>query len=227
MKRLSALVLLAVSGVALADGTPAQYDQAIVNKMSLDPNEAVVNDDGAQEDPNARMSPTARAFRNGYYNGKKAQKDQDESTVNTPPLPRDPVPDNQKWATIPPQPQQQYIQQYRPIQPSYPQPPARYQPQYAEDDPAYAYSNERPVYRPPVTNVYVQPPQYQPQPYPYAEPPPPYYEAPQPVYAPPPGPPQSTYVVVPGVPPTLATGYWPRGYRPVYAQRPYYYRNGW
>jgi len=39
-------------------------------------------------------------------------------------------------------------------------------------------------------------------------------QVPQHVYTPPPGPPQSTYVIVPGVPPTLATGYWPRGYQP-------------
>lgn len=67
-----------------------------------------------------------------------------------------------------------------------------------------------------MTNVYVQqPPQYYEAPV-YAPRPEPVYTQPDPAYyAPPPGPPASTYVVVPGVPPALATGYWPR-----YAVRP-------
>jgi hypothetical protein len=224
---LAGIAFATASVLAYADGTPQQYEQSTVNQMSLDPNEALVNDDGATEDPNAKMTGTARAFRNGYYNGKKAQREQDASN-DTPPLPPDMPPENQRWAQIPPQPRAQ------------PAPPARSAPVVASvpgayasvgDDGPQAYVGQpqaRYIPQRSVTNVYVQAPQpvQPPQQY-YAPPPPPapYYEAPD-AYQPPPGPPQSTYVVVQGVPPALATGYWPRGYQPVYPApvRRYYYR---
>lgn len=216
MKRISALVLLAVSGVALADGKPAQYDQAIVNQMSLDPNEAVVNDDGAIEDPTAKMSSTARAFRNGVFHGRRMQKEQDDASNTPPPLPPSAAPanrparivaqdDQSTYTRIPPQPRlrTQYDPQDGGGQYAPPQPYGAYQ-QYTPD---YSY-NERPA-QPPV-NVYVSPQA-------------PYYQVVPRVYTPPPGPPESTYVIIPGLPPALATGYWPRGYRPPqqYIPQPY------
>jgi hypothetical protein len=223
------VALAAASLLAMADGTPQQYEQAAVNQAALDPNEAIVNDDGAVENPNAKMSGTARAYRNGYYNGKNAQREQDEQANNPPPLPPDPPAkrvvaedDQSRYTSIPPQdvgapPAVAQVQ--RPYGAAYPAPsPAQ---------PAYPAYLEQPRPAAPV-NVYVQAPQ--PQQY-YAPPPPPQpvYEAPEEAYAPPPGPPQSTYVIVRGVPPALATGYWPRGYQPVYPpvpRRPVYYYGG-
>lgn len=203
------LSLSLASLLAHADGKMSQYEQAAVNAAALDPDEALVNDDGAVEDPNARMSGTARAYRNGYYNGKQAQREQDESTFNPPPLPQLPRQARQAPRVSSPYDQQYGGQQYTP-----PAPYGRV-PQY---DGAYAY-NERPV--PPV-NVYVQAPQpvYAPRPEPV------YTQAPAEYYEPPPGPPESTYVIVRGVPPTLATGYWP-GYAVRPMPRPAWSVHGW
>lgn len=243
--RLRVLVLLAVSGVALADGKPSQYDQSITNQMALDPDESLINDDGRTEDPHAMMSPTARAFRNGIINGRRMQQE----THDVPPLP-----------PIESQPEPHYVAPQAPPRPSRP-PQQPHQPtivaqaggSYAavgDDGDVTASVGHFPRDRGAVTNIYVQPaqqyqpPQYQQyqaprqyqqyQPYRYAQEEEPVYEEPQAVYAPPPGPPQSTYVIIPGVPPTLATGYWPRGYFPRYAPVPrgyvYYhnsYRRGW
>lgn len=112
---------------ARADGSPDDYSRAIVNQMSLDPNESTVLDDGRTEDPNARMSTTARAFVNGVYNGRQMQKDQD-AQVNVPPLPPMPVqpkgytgyPPAAQVQAIPQPPQQQYVQR------EYVQPPQQY-----------------------------------------------------------------------------------------------------
>lgn len=234
MKHLLVGVALAsASLLAWADGTSQQYEQAAVNQAALDPNEAVVNDDGAVEAPNARMSGTARAYRNGYYNGKNAQREQDASN-NPPPLPANLPPENQRFTQIPPQPRSAPVPTWQPPrvvarvpgayadageEPApYPAPRA-----YVQRDEGYGYARPQPP-----VNVYVQAPQ--PQQY-YAPPPPPQpvYEDPDAYYQPP-GPPQSTYVVVPGVPPALATGYLPPPfayatapapmYRPMY-RRPY------
>jgi hypothetical protein len=222
------IAFAAASVLAYADGTQQQYEQAAVDAASLDPNEALVNDDGKAEDPNNPMSDRARAYRNGYYSGKaQAQKDQYASN-NPPPLPPGMPPSNQQWTLIPPQPHQ-----VAPAPARTPAVVASVPGAYAQvgDDGPHAYVGQPPARYVPqrsVTNVYVQAPQpvQPPQQY-YAPPPPPqpYYEAPE-AYQPPPGAPQSTYVVVQGVPPTLATGYWPRGYQPVYPPRPvrrYYY----
>lgn len=239
MKRIRALVLLAVSGAAMADGKPSQYDQAIINQMSLDPNEAVVNDDGAVENPASKMTPTARAFRNGIINGRRMQQE----SADVPPLPPTMAEDSHGWTPPPaprvaPQapPRQYRVQQYPNAQ--YGRRPAvvaQAGGAYAsvdDDDGPVAYVNSNDVSQfPPnragITNVYVQqapqyrqPQQYQQyQPYPYAEEPEPVYvPPPQAVYVPPP---PGAIVYAPGVPPTLATGYWPRGYQPRYA-RPVY-----
>ena len=224
---LTGIAFAAASVLAYADGPAQQYEQSAVDAASLDPNEALVNDDGKAEDPNNPMSERARAYRNGYYNG-KAQGKQDASN-NPPPLPPGMPPTNERFTQIPPQPRQVAA------------PPARAPAMVASvpgayasvgDDGPQAYVGQpqaRYVPQRSVTNVYVQAPQpVQPPVQYYAPPPPPqpYYEAPD-AYEPPPGPPLSTYVVVQGVPPTLATGYWPRGYQPMYAPQPvrrYYYR---
>ncbi len=225
---ITGLAFAATSILAYADGAPQQYEQSAVDAASLDPNEALVNDDGKAEDPNNPMSERARAYRNGYYAG-KAQGKQD-AVNNPPPLPPGMPPTNQQWTQNPPQPRQVAA------------PPARAPTvvdsvpgAYAQvgDDGPQAYVGQpqaRYVPQRSVTNVYVQAPQPVQQPMQvYAPPPPPQpvYETPD-AYEPPPGPPQSTYVVVQGVPPTLATGYWPRTYQPVYPTQPvrryYYYR---
>jgi hypothetical protein len=93
-----------------------------------------------------------------------------------------------------------------------------------EDQPSYEWSPPRPQqqpyiqqYRPVQPPVYQPPAQYRPDPYAYA-PPPVVVVAPAPVYVPPP---PGAVVYAPGVPPALATGYWPRGYNPYRAPRPY------
>lgn len=89
--------------------------------------------------------------------------------------------------------------------------------QMVQDQPSNEWSDPQPTqhgyiqqYRP------VQPPQYQPPAqyrpdYAYGQPPVVV------VVPPPPG----AVVYAPGVPPTLATGQWPRGYNPYRAPRPY------
>lgn len=207
MKRiLAGIALAAASLLAYADGPQYQYEQAAVNQAALDPNEALVNDDGAVEEPNAKMSTTARAYRNGYYNGKNAQREQD-ANVKLPPLPTGPYSaprsvaedDQSRYTSIPPQPVQ--APPIRATRPSYLQ-------------------QEGPVpggYPPPPVNVYVQAPQPQYyEPPVYAPRPEPFYTQPEPEYYEPP--PPRAYVIIRGIPPTFATGYWPR-----YAARPHYY----
>jgi hypothetical protein len=218
MKLVICAAALLVATSAFADGPAQQYDEAIVTKMSLDPGESVENDDGVKEDPNAQMSPTARAFRNGIYNGRKMQKETDDSI---PPLPRDmPAeavqaprhsPDaNSRWTQIPPQPYQ-YSPPVAPrdqATPLYGPPPTLYgSAQGYGVAPSTYTTTTRQTYSQTTTSSYASPPAYA-QPYPP--------QAYQQAYYPPPGPPQATYVVIPSVPNTLATGYWPRGYRPHY-----------
>ena len=219
MKIALALAALVVTGTAFADGPAQQYDQAIVNKMSLDPNEALVNDDGAQEDPHAKMTEKARAFRNGIINGRRMQKEEDESAYNPPPLPsnlsapRSVAEDDQSlYTSIPPQPRVRppYGAQYGSVPPALPG---------AYGGVPSAVPDGR--YPAPVTNVYVQAPQPQ-----YDDQPQPIYAQPPQVYTPPPVPP-TAYVYVQGVPPVLSTGYWPRGYTPVYPQAQYYVSRGY
>jgi hypothetical protein len=119
---------------------------------SLSPDEYQVNADGMKEDPNAKMSDVARAYRNGYINrGKQDQADynamidshnhgqrqparQQVARVDVPPLPPGvPDDDNPNYTTVPPQ--QQLQPQPRPyVQRQVPQPQYRQvyqQPQYA------------------------------------------------------------------------------------------------
>jgi hypothetical protein len=219
----------AASMLAYADGVPQQYDQAIETQMSLNPNEALENDDGRPEDPNARMTERARAFRNGIINGRRMQKEEDEQHAdNPPPLPPDPPQasrypralaqdDQSHYTTIPPQPGA-----YAQYAPSVDHQQYAVQP-YGAYAPAAELNQAPPAAARAVTNVYVQAPQPQPYYTPPVPPAPAYQEAPV-YYQPPPGPPQSTYVIIPGVPPTLATGYLPRGFQPPLPAPRYYYR---
>ena len=167
---------------AWADGPESAYASDEAPAGSLSPNEYQVNADGMKEDPNAKMSDVARAYRNGYINrGKQDQADyqamidahnhgqqqpvkQDAAQVNVPPLPPGvPEDDNSKYTAIPPQPRQ-YVQRQVPQPPppqyaqAYPQqyaPPMQYQPapQYAQAPVVYADS--QPVY---VRQEYAPPP---------------------------------------------------------------------
>ncbi|NML32695.1 hypothetical protein [Paraburkholderia antibiotica] len=141
---------------AWADGPEAAYaSEDEVPSGSLSPNEYQVNADGMKEDPKAKMSDVARAYRNGYINrGKQDQADYqamidahnhgqrqpaktDVARVDVPPLPAGvPEDDNSKYTNIPPQPRQ-YAQRQVPQPPpqqAYQQPyqQAYQQPQYAQ-----------------------------------------------------------------------------------------------
>lgn len=60
--------------LAWADGPESAYAEDEAPLASLSPDEYQVNADGMQEDPNAKMSDVARAYRNGYINrGKEDQ----------------------------------------------------------------------------------------------------------------------------------------------------------
>ncbi|MGF6469833.1 hypothetical protein [Paraburkholderia youngii] len=161
---------------AWADGPEAAYasDDA-VPAGSLSPNEYKVNADGMKEDPNAKMSDVARAYRNGYINrGKQDQADYqamidshnhgqrqpaktDVARVDVPPLPPGvPEDDNSKYTSIPPQPQKPKPVQYAQRQVPQPPPPQQQyqqvyqQPQYAPPPMQYqqapAYAQMQPVY---------------------------------------------------------------------------------
>lgn len=195
-------------GLAWADGPEAAYaadDEAPTG--SLSPNEYQVNADGMKEDPNAKMSDVARAYRNGYINrGKEDQAGYDAmidshnhgqrkptntqvARVDVPPLPAGvPEDDNSKYTAIPPQPRQ-YAQRQVSQPRQVPQPPPQYRQAYQE--PQYAPG---------------MPMQYQPAPeYAQAQPQPVYAES-QPIYV------RQEYAPPP-----------PVQYVPVYAQQQYQY----
>ena len=193
-------------GPAWADGPEAAYADAQAPAGSLGPEEYQVNADGMREDPNAKMSDVARAYRNGYINrGKEDQAGYDAmidshnhgqrqptntqvARVDVPPLPAGlPEDDSSKYTAIPPQPRQ-YAQR------QVPQPPPQQQPQ--------------PQYR----QAYQEQQQYAPAPMQY-QPAPQYAQAqPQPVYANS----QPMYVQQEYAPPPP-----PVQYVPVYAQQQY------
>jgi hypothetical protein len=155
-------------GPAWADGPDTAYAEEDAPAGSLSPNEYQVNADGMKEDPNAKMSEVARAYRNGYINrGKEDQAGYDVARVDVPPLPAGvPEDDNSKYTSIPPQPRQ-YAQRQVP-QP--PQQPLQQQPQ-----PQYRQAYQTQQYAP-------APMQYQPAPqYVQAQPQPVYAES-QPMY---------------------------------------------
>jgi hypothetical protein len=200
--------VVAMHSVAYADGPVSAYDGE--EDLALSPNEALVNDDGAAEDPQHKMTPTARIFRNGFINGRAYQKKQD-ANVSPPPLPPagySTLPQAAQVQSIPPQPPQPVAQE--PVR-QYAPPPPQYQPQYRQ---------------PPVVVNVVQPaPRYYPQQYPYAPPeqqaysgdevmpaqayaPPPIYVMPRPVYV-------SRQPVIP--PAYLPPSYYGRPYVQAYA----------
>jgi len=73
---------------SFADGPLVAYDDPAIS-ATLDPNEYLINADGAKEDSNAKMSDVARAYRNGLINGRK-----EAQTGDVPPLP-DTMPEDQ------------------------------------------------------------------------------------------------------------------------------------
>jgi len=153
--------------VARAEGAESAHENGAPPAMSSpDPGEDVVNADGAQEDPNHRMTDVARAYRNGLINGKAMQKQADakERQANVPPLP----PDMQggQDATVTPVRMPEVAPRPGPSQSRYTQYessplPLRQTLTYVlsdvPDDPPPAYVQpmyQRPVYQEP---VYVQP----------------------------------------------------------------------
>lgn len=174
----AALTLLHGVGAAAQEMTPLDSNGVPV-RNTLAPNEYLLNDDGATEDPNARMSPVARAYRNGYINRGKA----DDAILK------------QKLAEL----HEADMAANRPVRP--PLPPAMLSGTRMPLPPdQMAYSPPRPAYQPPPPPVY-EPPQAVVQQL-YA-PPPPDYEPPQmvvqQVYAPPPPPPVYVQQPVPYV----------------------------
>lgn len=226
MRKLASLLFvagsLAVSIAAHADGPEDEYDHGSpAIARSLGPNEYVVNADGAPEDPQHRMSDTARAYRNGLINGRR-QEAARRQQVNVPPLPGNGTvaeDDASTYTSIPPQPvQRPYQPAYRPAAPAAPYAQYQQPPQYPQ--PPVQYVQQQ--------NVYASPPPEQEDVYP-ASPPPVYMPQPQPyAYGPQPG-----VVVAIGSPVyrTLPTGYWPRGYVPRWPVQPrgygYGYYRGW
>jgi hypothetical protein len=235
-----------VSSMAFADGPVSAYDGE--QDLALSPNEQVVsesmaNDDGAVEDPQHRMSGTARAFRNGVINGRAMQRDEDAKVVTPlPPLPKGyagfpaaaqvqviPTAPIRQVALPPPPPPALPVQYAQAPEPAYPQYPRQQRPiviNVTQSAPQYAQPYSQPYQQP-------YPPQQQQQYYGgddggamYAEAPPAQYAAaymaPPPVYAQP----RPVYVARP----IIAPQYLPPSYygRPVY-QAGYggYRQQGW
>lgn len=173
-----ACATLLYASASYADGPPEAYDQGAPGQRDLKPDDYLVNADGAKEDPKAKMSEIARAYRNGWIHRGNTddrilkqliQKRHDDEAAAAR-VAAQPVP--------PPAPPAQPVRRYLPPPPpSYayaPPPPAQYPP------PMYA----QPVYAaPPVPVQYV-----------------PVYPPPQPVY-------QQTMYAPPGWPVTVATAY--------------------
>lgn len=209
------IVLAGTASAAYADGPIDSYDHGSpAVARTLSPNEYLVNADGAQEDPQYRMSEVARAYRNGMIAGRKeAAAKQEAATL--PPLP----PDMQRVTVTPPLVSHRYV---------YAEQPTAQVAQAAQATPEVAQYQAAARMAPPPTqyvsqqNVYMPPQQYAPQ---YAEQPQ-YEEA----YAPPPPPvyvqAEPRYIVVqrPRRPPP-PMGYWQQGYyQPQPMGRPYAYQ---
>jgi hypothetical protein len=71
-------LFLSVITVAHADGPVNAYGQSPY-QYSEDEEDGLVNADGAQEDPQAAMSTTARAYRNGIIGGRRMQRAEDDA----------------------------------------------------------------------------------------------------------------------------------------------------
>lgn len=190
-----ALAMLLYGPASYADGPPEAYENGGQSVRSIKPNDYLVNADGAKEDPDARMSDRARAFRNGWIQRGSTddrilkrliqqQHDQEIAAAR--------AVDQSGSEPMPAAPPQAAVR-YAPPPPSYAEAP---QPQqYAP--PVYA----PPVYAPP------PPPPVQPVQYVPVYPPPPVYQ--QPVYAPPP---VFPVVVAAGYPVARAGYYGARGW---------------
>ncbi|WP_321935481.1 hypothetical protein [Paraburkholderia sp. J8-2] len=60
------IAMLLYGPASYADGPPEAYDNGAPVRRGIRPDDYLVNADGAKEDPNARMSDAARAYRNGW-----------------------------------------------------------------------------------------------------------------------------------------------------------------
>lgn len=206
------VLLGGIASVAYADGPVEDYDHSSpAVARTLSPGEYLVNADGAQEDPEHRMSDVARAYRNGLIAGRKeAAAKQQAGSV--PPLP----PDMQSVAVKPPLVSHRYVYAERPTAPTVPaeQEVVQYQqPQQRLAPAPMQYIAQQ--------NVYTQRPSYaEPQEYAvesYAPPPPVYVQ------------PEPRYVVVQRPPRRMwapPMGYWQGGgyYPPEPMGRPYAYQ---
>lgn len=230
MRKVGGVSLLAVTlavacvthvGAAWADGPESAYDDG-GRDPSLSPNEYKVNVDGMREDPNAPMSDTARAYRNGLLTGRAAQKidDQKAAAQVLPPIPRGQ--EVRSAAVVHPVAPPPVVE--RPVRPveAYAPPP---QPVGAPPEPVYA---QQPVaYEPPPqpVPVYTQESYYAqaPAPAPVLVAQPVQYVQPVPVYAPPPPPVQYVYQASYAPPaPVVSVGL------PIYAgARPVIYGGRW
>lgn len=169
-----AVATLLYASASHADGPPEAYDNGAPAQRSIKPDDYLVNADGAKEDPNAKMSEIARAYRNGWIHRGNAddrilkqiiQKQHDENMAAA------------RVAAQPPAAPAQPVRRYLP-----PPPPSSYASAPPPDPyapPMYA----QPMYAPPP--VPVQPVQYVP-----VYPPQPVYQQTmyqQTMYAPPAG----------------------------------------
>ncbi|WP_246025017.1 hypothetical protein [Paraburkholderia dinghuensis] len=191
-----AFATLFYGSASYADGPPEAYDNGAPAQRNLKPGDYLVNADGAKEDPNARMSEIARAYRNGWIHRGNTddrilkdliQKQHDANMAAAraaiPPVSGPPpaAPAQTVRRYLPPPPPSSYVDA---------PPPAQYAPQmYAQ--PMYA--------EPPAP---VQPVQYVPV---YPPAPPVYQQYPQAVYAAPPGWP---VVAVASAYPVVQAGYY-------------------
>jgi hypothetical protein len=169
-----AAAALLYAGASYADGPPEAYDNGAPAERSLKPDDYLVNADGAKEDPNAKMSEIARAYRNGWiHRGNtddrilkqiiQKQHDQDMAAARVAAQPVSGPP-----PAAPVQPVRRYL----------PPPPPSYTNAAPPPDPYAPPMYAQPMYAPPP--VPVQPVQYVP-----IYPPQPVYQ--QTMYAPPVG----------------------------------------
>jgi hypothetical protein len=127
------MLLMSVSFSARADGPLDGYDDGAPPAIArtLSPNEYVINADGAQEDPDHRMSDVARAYRNGLIVGRQQEVERQRRIIAEQNARNDATTD--------------YVQANPPL-PAYPQPPVQY------------VQQPQPIYAPPPPQQYVYAP---------------------------------------------------------------------
>jgi hypothetical protein len=125
------VLLMSVALSARADGPLEGYDDGAPPAIArtLGPNEYVINADGAQEDPDHRMSDVARAYRNGLIAGRQQEIERQRRIIAAQNARNDATTDyvmaNPPLPPYPPQPPVQYVQQPQPVYVP-PPPPQQY-----------------------------------------------------------------------------------------------------